>query len=329
MNIELIAVIVVGIVVLWILVLIAGIRKALSSSVDHNFQSVVQPLNDHLIQFNEQLKSIDLANRELRYQTNQLVQAFGKPQFKGEWGENTLRNILESMGMKRGFDFFEQPLFRTDTARTLRPDVVIKLTKRRNLIIDSKTPIEAYQAAMNARDKRVQAKYFKDHAKALRKQVAELKKRNYPKWVPHSPEFTVLFLPSEALYAAAVEHDQELLQFAIGCRVIITTPWTLVMLIKVIEFGWRQEELTDNVKEIVEKSQALYDVLTSFTEKMATHGKTLERSVASYNSATRAFENKVLKIAKELERLQIATPSQKLETPNFVETIVKHPKQSK
>ena len=253
-----------------------------------------------------QLEMLAESHRLLQGETRNLVQALRRPEVRGQWGEMTLRRLAELAGMVDHCDFLEQESVDTEAGR-LRPDMVIRLPDRRDIVVDAKTPLDAYLTAVEASDEQTRKTQLERHARNVRQRVRELAGKAYWNQFSDSPDFVVLFIPGEQFLAAALEIDHKLLEEALAQQVILATPSSFVALLRAVAYGWRQEALAKNAEVIREIGQDLYTRLTTFSEHLAKLGRSLDSSVDSFNRAVGSFDNRVLPGARRFVELGIQT----------------------
>jgi DNA recombination protein RmuC len=253
-----------------------------------------------------QLEMLAESHRLLQGETRNLVQALRRPEVRGQWGEMTLRRLAELAGMVDHCDFLEQESVDAETGR-LRPDMVIRLPDRRDIVVDAKTPLDAYLTAVEASDEQTRKTQLERHARNVRQRVRELAGKAYWNQFSDSPDFVVLFIPGEQFLAAALEIDHKLLEEALAQQVILATPSSFVALLRAVAYGWRQEALAKNAEVIREIGQDLYTRLTTFSEHLAKLGRSLDSSVDSFNKAVGSFDNRVLPGARRFVELGIQT----------------------
>lgn len=258
----------------------------------------------------EQLGVLAETQRTLNTQTGQLVNALRRPNTRGQWGEITLKRLVELAGMSNRCDFVEQMTVEqrsdTDDGRQ-RPDMLIHLPGGRQIVIDCKAALDAFLDAAAAPDEDNRKVCLQRHCAQVRARSRELATKSYWSQFPRSPEFVVMFLPGEAFLYAAVEHDGNLIEDCLKNRVIVATPTTLIALLKAIEFGWRQEEVTHNAEEIRELGKQLYERIATLAGHFAKLGANIDNVVGSYNQTIGSLETRVLVTARKIAELGART----------------------
>jgi DNA recombination protein RmuC len=237
-------------------------------------------------------KEIPESLRMLRSETSQLITALRAPKTRGNWGELQLKRCVEYAGMVSYCSFAEQTSTRTDEDRLLRPDMTIRLPNGRSIIVDAKTPLDAFLDSAESADPASQPMRFAAHAERVKAHLRELSAKAYWKQFEHTPEFVVCFLPSEALFSAALEADPSLIEFGSMANVVMATPTTLIALLKAVAYGWQQSEVTQNAKSIQEAGRDLYAKLVNAHEYFTKLGNALENAVGHYNKFVGAVEGR-------------------------------------
>ena len=256
----------------------------------------------------EQVKSLAEGQTGLRTETSRLVQALRRPQTRGRWGEYQLRNVLDMAGMTEHVDFVEQSTIEGEEGR-LRPDVIIRVPGGKSIIVDAKTPLDAYLSAVEATDEEARERFIGEHARQVRDHVRALSSRDYWKALPETPEFVVMFVPGESFFTAAIESDPALFESAARQRVLISTPTTLIALVKTIAYGWQQEKLAENAQVVAAQGRDLYERIKVFGGHMGDLGKSLRQTVDRYNKGVGSLESRVLPAARKFETLGVAPAS--------------------
>ena len=250
----------------------------------------------------EQLGSLAEIQRTLNTQTSELVTALRRPNARGQWGEITLRRLVELAGMANRCDFCEQTSVENEDGRQ-RPDMLVNLPGDRQIVIDCKAALDAFLDASAASDEDNRKLHLQRHCQQVRARARELSAKSYWSQFARSPEFVVMFLPGEAFLYAAVEHDPTLIEDCLKNRVIVATPTTLIALLKAIEFGWRQEEVTQNAEEIRKHGKDLYDRIVTLMGHFNRLGSTLDSAVTAYNATVGSLESRFLVTARRIAEL--------------------------
>ncbi|HNP36391.1 MAG TPA: DNA recombination protein RmuC [Woeseiaceae bacterium] len=265
-----------------------------------------------------QLEAMQLNQQNLQQETKNLVNALRRPEVRGRWGEITLRRLVELAGMVEHCDFQEQVHTVGDT-QNIRPDMIVRMPDRRELVVDVKTPLDAYLEAVEASNDTERKIGLERHAKNVRSHIRMLASKNYWSQFDASPEFVILFIPGDQFLSAALNEQPDLIEFALSKQIILATPTSFVALLKAVAYGWRQMAMAENAKEIRTLAEDLYGRLGTFVGHMNRMGRQLAGSVETYNKAVGSLERNVLPGArkfvelgvhekKELERLQSLDP---------------------
>lgn len=241
---------------------------------------------------NTMQNSIPASLDALKNETSQLISALRAPKTRGNWGELQLKRCVEYAGMVEYCSFAEQASTRTEDERLLRPDMTIQLPNGRTIIVDAKTPLDAFLGAGEGGDPTTQGLRFAAHAERVKAHLRDLSSKAYWKQFDHTPEFVVCFLPSEALFSAALEADPSLIEFSSQANVVMATPTTLIALLKAVAYGWQQSQVTQNAKAIQEAGRDLYNKLVNAHEYFCKLGAALENAVGNYNRFVGAVEGR-------------------------------------
>lgn len=247
----------------------------------------------------QQVSSLLDSQNALRAETGNLVKALRAPAVRGRWGEMQLKRVVEMAGMLEHCDFAQQETVQGEEGR-LRPDLTVKLPGGKQLIVDAKAPLAAYLDALEAQDEPARRAHLASHARQLRNHVAQLARKAYWDQFEQSPEFVVLFVPNEAVFAAAMEEDPSLMEGAFSEKVLLASPTTLIALLRAAAFGWRQERLAADAQEIARLGRDLHKRLGTLGDHFARVGKGLASAVGAYNDTVGSFERMVVPGARKL-----------------------------
>ncbi|WP_219504938.1 DNA recombination protein RmuC [Nonomuraea ceibae] len=326
---------------------LAATRAEATGDLDQRRQAVehlVEPLKDALARVESQLRDTESGRRaasaelaqqmefvrqsheQLRAQTTALVRALQRPEARGRWGEMQLRRVAEIAGMQRHCDFDEQV-----TEGAMRPDMVVRLAGRKNIVVDSKVSLAAYLEAAEAADESLASVRLDAHARHIREHIDRLAAKSYWQGFNPSPEFVVLFIPGEAFLSPALERDPGLLEYAMARRVHIATPTTLITMLRTAHYAWQQAALSENARAVFELGKELYERLSSMGRNVESLGRSLARTVEAYNKTVGSLESRVLVTARKLHDLgvvdgELATPEtlegvpRPLASPELLET---------
>ena len=253
-----------------------------------------------------QLEAMQLSQKSLTQETQNLVKALRRPEVRGRWGEITLRRLVELAGMVEHCDFQEQ-VHSVGEDQVIRPDMIVRMPDNRELVVDVKTPLDAYLEAVEAQDDAQRQLGLQRHARNIREHVRTLAGKAYWAQFTASPEFVILFIPGDQFLSAALNEDPELIEYALSHQIILATPTSFVALLKAVAYGWRQLALADNAQEIRVLAEDLYGRLATFVSHMNRVGRQLASSVENYNRAVGSLERKVLPGARKFVELGIHT----------------------
>lgn len=286
---------------------------------EKSIENLVKPINEALKKTTEQIEALERDRRQthgaisqhlqsmaenqkaLQDETRNLVNALRKPEVRGRYGEMTLRRIAELAGMVEHCDFTEQE----QTGDGLRPDMVVRMPDERELVIDAKTVISAYLDAIEAQDDATRDAHLARHVRHIRDQVQKLSAKSYWSQFQRSPDFVVMFLPGEQFLEPAMKLAPDLQDEALRQKVVIATPTTLVALLKVVAYGWREQRLAENAEQIHRLGEELHKRLAVFAEHLDRLGRTLGRSVDHYNQAVGSFERQLVPGARRFPEMGV------------------------
>ncbi len=260
-------------------------------------------------QLRQQVADVRHSTDTLRRETATLSTALRRPQVRGRWGELHLRRVVELAGLVERCDFTEQ-VSTTGEQGVLRPDLVVHLAGGKQVVVDSKVPLDAFLDACaldgdaDAEDRR--AEHLSRHARQLRRHVETLSAKAYWRSLPATPEFVVLFVPGESFLSAALEADPGLIEHAADRQVVLATPTTLIALLRTVSYGWTQQTLADRTREVHELGRDLYDRLATMSGHLERLGRSLTGAVSAYNRAIGSLENRVLVSARRFTELGVA-----------------------
>ncbi|WP_203309993.1 DNA recombination protein RmuC [Sphingomonas beigongshangi] len=291
-----------------------------------NLKALLQPVNERLARYEEGVAKVEAERRDafgdLKGQIEQmrlgqervsgeaakLVNALrNAPKARGRWGEQQLRNVLETCGLAEHTDFAMEVSVADGDGGRLRPDAIVRVPGGKSLIIDAKVSLNAYQDAFGAVDEAERQIGLAAHAQSMRVHVNGLGNKAYWAQFDDTPEYVIMFVPGEHFLSAALEHDPTLWDFAFDKRVLLATPTNLIAIARTVSAVWRQEKLASQAREIGALGKELYQRLTVMGGHVARLGKNLDTAMGAYNAFVGSLESQVLTSAKRFEALNIDT----------------------
>lgn len=267
--------------------------------------SLLTPLKanlDQLTQYNQAMsgshQSLTQQILSLRDETGRLNRALRAPQTRGRWGEVQLQRLIELAGLDPHTDYSMQSNFNTDEGR-LRPDCIISLPGGKRVVIDVKTPLEAYLDAEEAQDESTQREAMTRYARHVKKHVQQLSDKSYWKQLEVAPDYVIMFLPGEHFMSAALREAPDLFDEALQRQVILASTSTLMILLKAYAYSWRQETMVESAVKVTALGREMFGRLQKLTEHFENMGTHLTRTMKSYNEAIGSFETRVLTQARK------------------------------
>ena len=292
------------------------VEKAELDKKENNFINLIHPIKSALENFENKITQIEkerlnsysdlrrqvqdmmVFQQELQKETSALNKALSSPTMTGQWGEMQLRRVVEIAGMVSHCDFFEQQ--QEENSRR-RPDMVIRLPNKRNIVVDAKTPVTAYMQAVNTGDK----EHYKSHAEAIKKHIRMLSQKAYWEQFSPTPEFVIMFLPGESFFISAMKIDPTLIEFGTNEKVIIATPITLIALLKTVAFTWQQEAITQNAKKIGEVGKSVYKYLEELIGYTKDFERRLQKNNEEFSKISSLIEKRIAPATLKLKTLGI------------------------
>jgi DNA recombination protein RmuC len=271
----------------------------------------VKPLKESLAKVEGQVQTLEQARErsqgalreqllQLSERTASLTTALRTPHVRGRWGEIQLKRVVELAGMLPYCDFEEQVTATTDDGR-LRPDMRVHLPGGKSVIVDAKVPLAAYLDACEATDDGVRARHLESHARQVREHMTKLSAKSYWQQFGDTPDFVVMFLPDEGFFRAAWEQDPSLVEAGVRSRVHVASPTTLIVLLQSIAYGWQQESVAEDAREIQALGRELYERVAVVGGHLNKIGNSLKGAVGAFNDTVGSLEKRFLPTARKLE----------------------------
>ena len=270
----------------------------------------------------EQMKYLSTSHDQLQKETGNLVKALRAPQSRGQWGELQLRRVVEMAGMLEHCDFDEQVTSDADGGR-MRPDMVVHSPGGMNVAVDAKVPMQAWLDANDADDETIRRAHLARHGRQLRTHIDQLAKKEYWKRVDPSPEYVVAFIPGDPLLTAALEHEPGLMEHAAANNVLLATPTSLIALLRSAAYGWQQDTLAQNAREVQQLGTELYQRLSVLGDHVAGVGKGLNNAVVAYNKAVGSLETRVLVTARRFVEMGVGGGEKDLPQPASIDAVTR------
>lgn len=287
--------------------LVEPLKKKLDEYETH-LQAIERERQKSYSQVEFELKKVVELSTTLNLETTALKNALKKPHVRGRWGEVQLKNCVELAGMSEFADVTFQDSTTLAEGQRLIPDMTVRMPGGRVIVVDAKTPLDAFLMSLEAPNDEIRASELARHGRHVKEHIKQLAGKAYSEHLKNSADFTVLFLPNESFLYAALETDPDLMEFAIQKKILIATPPTLIGLLKVIRYGWSEERLAENAQRISEVGSELHKRLADFVDTFLGVGKHLEKAKSEYELGLTRLQSRVLVQAQRLEDLGIKSP---------------------
>lgn len=284
--------------------LLNPIKETLSKT-EQQIRDIEKDRKESYGNLHKHLETMAQTQTSLQDETRKLVNALRRPEVRGQWGEMTLKRLAELAGMVEHCDFYEQEQVRTDEG-ALRPDMIVRMPDGREIVVDVKTPLDAYIKAIEAVDDSERQAELQRHTRNVKQRINELADKSYWNQFKNAPDFVVLFIPGDQFLSAALDQEPAILENALARQVILATPTSFVALLRAVGYGWRQEQLAENAEHIKTVGEELYGRLQTFTEHLQKLGRSLDSGLKHYNSAVGSFDSRVLPSARKFNEMGIS-----------------------
>lgn len=264
-------------------------------------------------QLTESVVNMQRTSRLLSDETNRLASALRSPNIRGQWGEMQLERVVELSGMTKHCDFDTQHYVKIGTQQQ-RPDLVVKLSQDRTIVVDAKVPFNSYLAAINAQNEAEAQTARHNCVRSVKAHIDALAKKAYWTSFVSNPEFVVLFVPGDAFLDTVLQAEPTLLDYAFKKKVVLATPTTLIALLRTVALTWQHDRLTEDARDIQRLGQELYDRIDVVTTHLSGVGTQLGKAVDSYNSALRSIDSRLVVTARKLRQHGIIGGEKTIET---------------
>ncbi len=304
-------------------------------------KALLGPVNERLTRYEEAVTKVEAERRDAFGELKGLMDSMrvgqeavkseaarlgnslrNAPKARGRWGEQQLKNVLETCGLSEHADFQTEVSVEGSEGR-MRPDVIINIPGGRSLVVDAKVSLNAYQDAFEAGDDDVKTAALTAHCASMKNHINSLGNKAYWNQFEDAPDYVIMFVPGEHFLSAALEHDPELWDFAFSKQVLLATPTNLIAIARTVSAVWQQEKLVAQSKQIAELGKELYARLSTMGGHVTKLGRNLETAVGAYNSFVGSLDSQVLTSAKRFEDMSIETGGKEIETPPLVESAIR------
>ena len=265
----------------------------------------------------QQIETLAQNNKALEQEARNLSTALKRPEVRGAWGEIQLRRVVELAGMADYCDFEEQVSIPALNGGQDRPDMVVRMPNNRTIVIDAKTPMNAYLSATESETEDEREKALVKHSGQVKERAKNLSQKKYWQAFDRSPDFVVMFLPGEFLLQPALEREPDLMDWAMQNKVVIATPNTLMALLKTVEMGWREVRLARDAEEVGKLGRQIHERLQTWADHMVRMGNSLNHTVRHFNSGVGSLESRVLTSARRFKELGVASSQEIPEIPTI------------
>lgn len=299
--------------------------KPLKESLDKHEKLVVdfQKGNNQAIgSLKNYLEELGKSQKSLEKETGALVTALKSPKVRGRWGEIGLKRIVEFSGMSHYCDFDEQVHTHTEDGQ-MRPDMIVKLPGNRQIVVDSKLPLNAYLNALETEKETDKKQFLKEHAKAVSNHMKNLATKAYWSQFEDSIDFVVLYIEVESAFSAALGENHQLIIEGLKNRIVYATPTTLISLLQTVAFSWKQQKVGENAQKIIQSSSELQERIAAFNEFLNKIGQNINSLVKTYNQSIGSWEGRVLPGVKKMEELGVKSEKKKLKELNLIDRNVR------